>query len=48
MAKTKVIAVANLKGGGGKSTTVYNPVNGLALDGKRVLLVDVEPPRLKM
>ena len=33
---------------GGKSTTVYNPVNGLALDGKRVLLVDVEPPRLKM
>lgn len=47
MAKTKVIAVANLKGGG-KSTTVYNPVNGLALDGKRVLLVDVEPPRLKM
>ena len=43
MAKTKVIAVANQKGGVGKSTSVYCIGAGLAEVGKTVLLLDVDP-----
>lgn len=39
---SRVIAVSNLKGGIGKTTTVVNLGAGLALKGARVLLVDTD------